>query len=755
MPARRIRVRGIVQGVGFRPFVYRLAHANGLTGWVLNGQNGVEIHIEGDETALDRFTAALRHDTPHAAQISSVTVETVRPEQITAFEIRHSDRTGAPSTRISPDLPVCEDCLSELFNPTDRRYLYAYINCTNCGPRFSIIESLPYDRVRTTMRAWAMDEFCARQYDDPLDRRFHAQPIACPCCGPRYLLECDGMLEGGIAGIVGAAELLRHGRIIAVKGIGGYHLSCDALNAEAVIALRYRKFRREKPFAVMTANLDIAREIVDLRPAAEELLLSNARPIVLAPAKINLPGVAPDHHELGVMLPYAPLHHLLFAAGAPDILVMTSANRSSEPIAYRDDDARERLAGIADAFLIGERPITRRVDDSVARAGIFGAAVLRRSRGYAPGAVATFPQSRPVLALGVDLKNAITLAVDGQAFVSQHIGDLDQFDCRHAFQETVRDFLCMYRIPLEDTVIAHDLHPEYSSTQLALDLRGSTHIPVQHHRAHIASVLAEREAWERRVVGISFDGTGYGDDGRIWGGEFFTGSIAEGFTRVLHLRNAQLIGGDAAARSPVQCAAGFLFQLDGTPNLLEPPFHFPRRYTDCLELASTQLRTFETSSVGRLFDTAAALCGFTRDITFEGQAAIWLEELARKSPPADPYPFPVTDNTLDFRPLLSALIEDRSAGMDPVVLARRFHAALASALWQAAAGFCAQNSTDLLVLSGGVFQNELLLADIASRANRSGIEVWTNNAVPSNDGGISLGQAAIACFASQNISYCP
>ncbi len=449
----------------------------------------------------------------------------------------------SPCPRISPDLPVCADCLSELFDPHDPRYRYPYINCTNCGPRYTVIESLPYDRPRTTMKFWPLDEFCAHQYLDPDDRRFHAQPVACPNCGPHYRLEAgDACAHGDLAGIEAAVHLLNQGEIVAIKGIGGYHLACDAKNKEAVQALRERKFRKEKPFAVMVRTVDAARAIVELTPEAVALLESQARPIVIAPATAELPGVAPDNRELGVMLPYAPLHCLLFDAGAPEVLVMTSANRSSEPIAYEDADARGRLSGLADAFLIGERPIARRVDDSVARNGVFGPVVLRRSRGYAPGAVATLPVNRPILAVGADLKNAITLVVDGQAFVSQHIGDLDHFEALESFEQTIRDLVSMYEVNWDDLLIVHDLHPQYASTLRALDLPGNRKLGVQHHRAHIASVLAEHQAWDVRVIGVSFDGTGYGDDGSIWGGEFFVGSLREGFRRVMHLRTASLPG---------------------------------------------------------------------------------------------------------------------------------------------------------------------------------------------------------------------
>jgi hydrogenase maturation protein HypF len=757
MTARLIRVHGVVQGVGFRPFIYRLARANNLCGWVLNQENGVEIHVEGCDEHLRKFIAGLSTERPPAAEIACVEILEGEPAGLSEFTIRSSHRAGPPSVRISPDLPVCEACLKELFDPADPRYGYAYINCTNCGPRFSVVESLPYDRSRTTMRHWPMDALCAKQYSEPLDRRFHAQPLACPKCGPHYFLECSsGAATRDEASISSAAELLRSGRIVAMKGIGGYHLSCDARNPEAVWALRERKFRKEKPFALMARNINVAKHLVDLSPAAEELLRSPARPIVLAPARVELAGVAPENRELGVMLPYAPLHYLLFSAGAPDVLVMTSANRSSEPLAYQDDETRQRLSGIADAFLIGERPIARRVDDSVAREGVFGPVILRRSRGYAPGAVTNFPAGGPVLALGADLKNTITLVVGGQAFVSQHIGDLDHYECFSAFRETVRDFVEMYSVKWDDLVIAYDLHPEYLSTGFALGLPAARKHAVQHHCAHVASVMAEKHAWERRAVGIAFDGTGYGDDGTIWGGEFFTGSISSGWTRALHLREAFLPGGDAAARFPIQCAAGFLSQIGGVPSLLDAPFQFPRRYLHALQLVEKQVRTFETSSIGRLFDTVAALLGFTREITFEGQAAIWLEQMAQSAPPTEPYAFPVTNGRLDFRPLLAEIITRRIRGRDRSEIARAFHAAVAHATWDAAAHLCEANSIDLVVLSGGVFQNEFLMTEIKSCAARSGLEIWTNSAVPPNDGGISLGQAALAALtiSSSSSSTC-
>ncbi|CDM67033.1 carbamoyltransferase HypF [Pyrinomonas methylaliphatogenes] len=742
--AVRVRVRGVVQGVGFRPFVYREATRLGLAGWVLNGEQGVEIHLEGEAARIELFLAALEKRPPSAARIAAIETERVQPCGCAGFSIRESEKRDHPTVRVSPDLAICEACLRELFDPRDRRFRYPYINCTDCGPRYSITLGLPYDRPQTTMRAWPLCDDCAREYHDPRDRRFHAQPVACPRCGPRYklLIGAETIEDAPIAA---AARLLRRGGIVAVKGIGGYHLACDALNAAAVQALRERKFRKEKPFALMVRDLDLARRLVELTDDAVRMLVSVARPIVLCPARQVIEGVAPENCDLGIMLPYAPLHHLLFAAGAPPVLVMTSANRSSEPIAYEDEDARDRLAGIADALLIGERPIARRVDDSITRDTVFGPQVLRRARGYAPATVTMLPTKRTILAVGADLKNSITLVVRGQAIVSQHIGDLDHFAARRAFAETIRDLCALYEVDERDLVIAHDAHPQYFSTEYAVG-RASTVIPVQHHRAHVASVLAEREAWETRVIGFAFDGTGYGDDGAIWGGEIFAGSLREGFKRVAHLRAASLPGGDAAARWPSQAAAGFLAAFDDA--MLSPlSDQLGRRFALALSLARKNVRSFPTTSMGRLFDAVAAVLGFARETSFEAQAAMWLEYTARQSPPVPPYPFPFTGKELDHRPLLANIIADWRRGRPVQEIARAFHASVAHAVAEASLALSAEFGTKTIVLSGGVFQNSLLLEEIAARLDRcASLRIWCNREVPPNDGGISLGQAASAAF---------
>ncbi|MDQ2857760.1 MAG: carbamoyltransferase HypF [Candidatus Eremiobacteraeota bacterium] len=739
--ARLIRVRGVVQGVGFRPFAYRLAQRFGVTGWVENGNDGVAIHVEGDEAALDAYERALLAEAPPAARIASLHTTPAAGAGHERFAIRESERGAHPTVRISPDLPVCEACLRDLFDPADRRYRYPYINCTDCGPRYSIVHALPYDRAFTTMSAWPMCEQCANEYDDPYNRRFHAQPLACADCGPTYVLhEGNARSARGYAAIEDCAALLRAGKIVALKGIGGYHLACDARNVAAIAALRERKFRRERPFAVMTKDVSTARQLVVLDAETEALLVSSARPIVLAEAREQLGGVAPDNRDLGVMLPYAPLHHLLFAAGAPEALVVTSANRSSEPIAYEDDDARQTLGGIADAFLVGERAIARRVDDSVARVVASVPAVLRHARGLAPQAVATLPTSRPILAVGGDLKNAIAIAVDGQVFVSQHIGDLEHVGARASCEATIRDLCAMYEIDRDALLIAHDAHPGYASTAIARALPGE-HVAVQHHRAHIASVLAERGAWSTDVIGVAFDGTGYGDDGTIWGGEFFSGNARDGLERIAHLRVVPLPGGDAAARFPVQAAAGFLWPLD-IGELEYAPFLFPKRYVLARRLIARNVRCFTTSSMGRLFDTVAALLGFARETTFEGQAAMWLEHLATRAKPQAAYPFPYEGTQLDHAPLLHAIFTDRRAGRDTGKIAYGFHAAVADAI----DAVCTRHAGPV-VCSGGVFQNRLLVELVQARL---GERVWFNRAVPANDGGLCLGQAALAAFAESS-----
>jgi hydrogenase maturation protein HypF len=742
--ACRLRVRGVVQGVGFRPFVFRLAQAHGLKGWVLNGDAGVEIQVEGDPDTLDAFSRALRSSRPMAATITDIDIESVPLGNFRDFSIRDSEPGEQPTVRISPDLPLCDECLEELEGESRRRRGHAYISCSQCGPRYSIIRSLPYDRSRTTMAAWPMCGECEREYHDPSDRRFHAQTIACNGCGPAYVLMRDGVIDArGDAAVAAAARMIANSRIVGVKGLGGYCLACDASNVAAVATLRTRKYRKEKPFAIMARDLETVGALIELSPEIRALLLSPARPIVLSRARLELPAVAPDTRELGVMLPHAPIHHLLFGYGAPPAIVMTSGNRSSEPIAHDDDDALARLAGIADVILVGQRQIARRVDDSVVRCGAFGPQILRRSRGYAPGVAARIPLAGPTLALGADLKNTIALVVDGGAVVSQHIGDLEQMSAMEVFEETVREFLQMYQVDVDQLVIAHDMHPQYVSTQHAAALPACARHGVQHHRAHLASIVAERGAFDRRVLGIAFDGAGYGDDGAIWGGEFFVGSVVSGFERVGHLRPAVLPGGDAAARHPVQAAAGFLAQLDVLPDMMAAPFCFPARYRHARRLVAAGVRTFPTTSVGRLFDTVAALLGFAGENTYEGRAAMWLEQLAGRGAAEVRVRFVFRDGELDFRPALEDVISSLLVGHEVRKIARGFHFGMAAGIVDAAHVLCESHDVHTIVLGGGVFQNDLLLHDIKHLLNGRSLEVWTNQIVPPNDGGLSLGQAAL------------
>ncbi len=750
MVARSIRIRGVVQGVGFRPHVYSVARKHAIAGWVVNDAGGVFIHAEGDPAALDRFNHDVTGSAPPASQIDSIEIADAIVAGIVGFSIGTSNRGATPTAGISPDLPVCDDCLSEMTNVADRRFGYPYINCTNCGPRYSIVLSLPYDRATTTMGSWKMCADCEAEYEDPANRRFHAQPTACPVCGPSYSLKdsSGNTTVGGSDSIRLAAAMLGEGKIVAIKGIGGYHLACDAGNEAAVSALRERKFRKERPFAVMVKDIAIAREIAHLSTQAEELLQSPARPIVLARGIVNLRGVAPGLDEIGVMLPYTPVHHLLFSAGSPDRLVMTSANKSSEPIAYRDADALDRLAGIADRFLVGEREIARRVDDSVARIGHAGTALLRRSRGYSPGIVARIRSTRPVLAVGGDLKNTITLVRNGEAVMSHHIGDLAHMSAMDEFRCAIADILAMYDIDLEkdDVCIAHDMHPEYTSTQYAMGLDRAAHRAIQHHRAHVASVLAEHGMLGERVVGVAFDGTGYGDDGTIWGGEFFVGSVAEGFERVAHLRQAVLPGGDAAARYPVQAAAGFLaeFSDEFFVGLADTQVNLSKRFLRARELVAKNVRCFPTTSAGRLFDAVAAILGFTREVTYEGQAAIWLEQLALSAQDGPGYSIPFVDEELDYREALQAVVDQRRRGADVASIARAFHAGLARGVATAIVTLADEHGVKTAALSGGVFQNELLLASVIQNLQGTKIQVLTNRQVPANDGGLSLGQAALA-----------
>lgn len=770
-------MRGTVQGVGFRPFVYRLARSHGLGGWVNNDVAGVTIEAHGDAEALEAFAAGILAEAPPAARVEALeTLErgAVAPGGYAGFTIVPSAEGAAGAvTAVSPDLPVCDDCLREMRDPSDRRYGYPFINCTHCGPRFSIIEALPYDRPLTTMRHFPMCARCEAEYHDPLDRRFHAQPTACPECGPRLHALPSGALASGAlpaaaepwsealrgvgdwgpAAVEAAVRALQAGAILAVKGLGGYHLACDARHAGAVAALRDRKFRKEKPFALMARDEAALAGVVHFSDAARAELRSLARPIVLLPkGPLELPeGIAPDTAEFGVMLPSTPLQHLLFDAGAPDLLVMTSANRSSEPIEYRDAEALERLAALADLFVLGERPIARRIDDGVVQ--ILGGqrAIVRRARGHAPDPIlhdARF--DTPRLALGAELKSAIALAVGGRVLVSHHLGDLSDLASLQAFEETVFDLCAMFRLDARTLPLVHDLHPQYASSRFAERLGGPRSV-VQHHHAHIASVLVEHGAWSEVVLGVAFDGAGLGDDRSVWGGELLLGSIERGFERVGHLREAALPGGDAAARNPRQAAVGFLDALgdEAIERLAEPPFLFdPVRVRLQRQLIRKGIQAPRTTSVGRLFDTAAALIGFGRSMSFEGQAAISLEALAHRADAEDArrhaYPWPLRDGVFDYAPLLAAVMEELQAGVARERVARRFHEGLAQGVVAAFERFAERQPLAGVALSGGVFHNRLLLESLLERFAARGVRVYRHSAVPAGDGGVALGQLALA-----------
>jgi hydrogenase maturation protein HypF len=780
-----LRVEGIVQGVGFRPFVYSLATGLGLGGLVGNDVDGVFAEIEGPPAAVGEFLRRLEREAPPLARIERVTTSAMTPAGTASFTIAPSGPSaldGRRATLVAADTATCADCLRELSDPADRRYRYPFINCTNCGPRFTIVRDVPYDRPLTTMAGFAMCGPCAAEYHDPADRRYHAQPVCCPACGPRLaLLGATGEPLDGDP-LNGAAALLRDGRIVAVKGLGGYHLAADAARDDAVAALRARKHREDKPFAVLVAGLAAARALCEVDDAGAALLTSRARPIVLLP---RLPGAAvaqaaaPGNRHLGIMLPYTPLHHLLAGAMAGPI-VLTSGNVSDEPIAYRDEDALARLSGIADAFLTHDRAIHIRTDDSVTRVVRGRPLPVRRSRGYVPEPVAVpggFP--RPVLACGAELKNTFCLAKERHAFVSHHIGDLENVETLRSFTDGIDHFRRLFDV--DPRVVAYDLHPEYLSTKYALDQAEADLVGVQHHHAHIASCLADN-GWGAgpagsvaggRVIGVAFDGTGYGTDGTLWGGEFLIADYA-GFERAGHLAPVPLPGGQAAIRQPWRMAAAYLDGLDSLDGLDAGGLDVVRRnsaqWPAVVAMARKGVNAPLTSSAGRLFDAVAALLGVRDAINYEGQAAIELEQLAdpaergayqagiepgdsgaHAGPGQSAAPAAAGAATGSGRPfrvrgadLVRAAADDLAAGVPPAVIAARFHNGVAAVVAAACLRIRERDALTTVALSGGVFQNMLLLNQVAARLESGGFTVLTHSRVPCNDGGISLGQAVIA-----------
>jgi hydrogenase maturation protein HypF len=752
----RARVEGTVQGVGFRPYVYRLAGELGVSGHVLNDSRGVVVEVEAPEETVEVFLARLPAEAPPLATVERVVAEPLDELGERGFSIRESPAGGESRAAVTPDSATCADCLAELFDPADRRFRYPFTNCTNCGPRFTIVRDVPYDRPHTTMAGFEMCAACRAEYEDPADRRFHAQPNACPDCGPRVRLVYAGRGEltdpEARDAIESAARALRAGAIVAVKGIGGFHLACVARDRDAVAELRARKHREDKPFALMAPDLVAARELVEPSEAEEELLLSRARPIVLAPRRPGAavaPSVAPGAPELGVMLPYSPLHHLLLA-DLGDTLVLTSGNVSDEPIAYEDEDACERLAQIADLFLLHDRPIETRTDDSVVRVAAGAPRLLRRSRGHVPGSLALpVDCGRHLLACGAELKNTFAVAKGGRAWVGHHVGDLKNYETLSSFVTGIDHFQRLFAV--EPEAVAHDLHPEYLSTKHAAELEGVRLIGVQHHHAHLAACLAEHGE-TGPAVGAIFDGSGYGEDGTVWGGELLLGGLDD-FERVGLLFPVRLPGGDAAVREPWRMACSWLGAACGDQPALPRGLRGrvkPERWRQVAELVRSGVASPLTTSAGRLFDAVAALAGVRSEVNYEGQAAIELEALADPGESGG-YSLPVGGAkpsgarlVVDPRPAIREIVRDVERGVRAPRVSARFHNGLAGATAAGCEAAAARSAVDAVVFSGCVFQNRLLLARTAGLLRDAGLRVLIPELLPANDGGISYGQLAVA-----------
>ena len=743
-----VSIEGTVQGVGMRPFVHALATRLGLTGFVRNDGGGVAIEVEGDAERLRAFVADLRAEAPPLAVIEQVRAAEIPARHDRAFTIAASAAPARRDALLPPDAATCDACLRELFDPGDRRFRYPFVNCTNCGPRLTIVRDVPYDRARTTMASFAMCADCAREYADPADRRFHAEPIACPACGPRLALtDGPGAALGGDP-IEQCAALLASGRIVAIKGLGGYHLAVDAALPDAASALRAKKHRDDKPFALMVRDVSAARRLAEVDAHEAALLASAVRPIVLlrrrAPGDIA-PAVAPRTAWLGIMLPYTPVHHLLLDAH-PSPIVLTSGNRSDEPIAYRDDDARDRLRSIADAFLAHDRPIHVRVDDSVTRSFRGSPLPVRRARGEAPRAIRVpRPFAEPVLAVGGQMKNTVCAGAGPHALVSHHIGDLENAAALAAFAEAIAHVRRL--LDVSPAIVAHDLHPDYLSTRWAMDQPGARLVGVQHHHAHIASCLADNGV-DDTAIGVAFDGLGYGPDGTLWGGEFLVAGL-DRYARAGHLAPVPMPGGSAAIREPWRMAAVYLHAAGSTAR---PPVaaRHADRWPAILQLARTGVRAPLTSSAGRLFDAVAAVLDVRDTVTYEGQAAIELEQLADPGEAAS-YPVRLAETAAGFlvrgADLVAAVAEDTARGVARPVLAGRVHNAVADLIRLGCDAVRARSGLRTVALSGGVFQNVLLLGKVIDRLERGGFRVLRHRQVPPNDGGISLGQAVSAARA--------
>jgi len=722
---KRISIRGVVQGVGFRPFVFRLAQELRVGGFVLNSSAGVVVEAEASDEAIAVLIDRLQRERPPLASIDSILIADLAPRGERSFTIVDSAAVAGEFALVSPDVATCDDCMREVFDPNDRRFGYPFTNCTNCGPRYTIIGDLPYDRPMTTMAPFRMCARCEAEYRDPSNRRFHAEANACPDCGPR--------LDTPIAGI---RDRLRDGAVVAIRGLGGFHLACDARNEAAVAALRERKRRSDKPFAVMARDLDTAARLCTIDDTECALLTSRGRPIVILrrrPDSGIAPAVAPGNPTLGVMLPYTPLHALLFADGI-DVLVMTSGNISEEPIVTSNEEARERLGEVADVLLLHDREILVPVDDSVSRVVEGKPRAIRRSRAFAPQPIDLGEPVAELMACGAELKNTFCLTKHRFAILSQHLGDLSNYETLAFFEETLAHLKKLFRV--SPRAVAHDLHPLAMSTRFAHRC-GLPEIGVQHHHAHIASCMADNGMREP-VIGVAMDGTGYGLDGTIWGGEFFTGDLG-GFERRAHLRSVPLAGGDAAVREPWRSAISYLRDaFDGEVPIELPVSAERRRVVEAM--LDRKLNVFETSSCGRLFDAVASIIGLRQEITFEAQAAIDLE-LSADPAVTERYPFEIAGEEIDLRPAIRGIVRDRGT-VAVAAIAAKFHNTLAAAIAETCAGIA--GGLRRVCLSGGVFQNVLLVERAAAQLRARGFEVLLHSRVPPNDGGIALGQAVIA-----------
>lgn len=752
---KEIKITGIVQGVGFRPFVYNLATSFGLKGYVLNSSEGVIIDAEGETQKIDKFISLIKSKAPLLSRIENITVAAgFSLRNYTSFEIKESLSKSGKFALISPDIATCPDCLSELLNPDDRRYQYPFINCTNCGPRYSIILDIPYDRPKTTMAKFKMCPDCEREYHDPTNRRFHAQPNACHVCGPQIQLQVTSykLQVNGKDPLKTAIELLKHGAIGAIKGLGGFHIACDATNDETVKKLREKKRRSNKSFAIMCPDIDTVKKICNVSAQSEILLRSELKPIVLLPKlKNNIISeyIAPNNNYFGVMLPYTPLHQLLFDTSFI-ALVMTSGNLSEEPIVIDNNEAMEKLSDIADFFLFHNRDIYMRVDDSIVREHKGIKRVIRRSRGYVPYPIELGINLPEILGCGGELKNTFTLTKGHYAIISQHIGDLENYEATEFYKETLKNLKNSFRV--EPTIIAHDLHPNYWTTKFAKEVK--THnsslitVPVQHHHAHIVSCMAENHIKEK-VIGIAWDGTGYGTDGAIWGGEFLIADY-KGFERAGHLRYVPLPGGNKAIKEPYRIALSHLYDTYGADFLkLDIPFinQNKDKTKNILKMIDSRINTVETSSAGRLFDAVSSIVNGINAVTFEGEAAVKLEMMADKSV-KDSYSYQLSTISyqpliIDTRILIQGIVNDLLNGVDHTIISAKFHNTLAEIIAEVCKKIKIDTEIDKVVLSGGCFQNTLLLDRTLDKLNTE-FKIFIHKDVPTNDGGISLGQAVIA-----------